>query len=100
MGRLWGSLIVTPLVALPALCLAATGDIGNTPFWVELRPRYNHIEESNRAEITEGGTLRLLAGWRSAPWNGLRFTAEGIVAAHWGPNRFNDGGEPFATSRY
>lgn len=100
MGRLWCPRIVTPLVTLPALCAAAPDDIGSNSSWLELRPRYDHIEESNRPEIAEGGTLRFLAGWRSAPWHGLRLTAEGIVAGHWGPKRFNDGGEPFATSAY
>jgi hypothetical protein len=100
MGRLWGSTIVTPLLALPALCMAAPDDIGNSPFWVEFRPRYNHIEESDRPEVTRGGTFRLLAGWRSAPWRGLRFTAEAIVANHWGPKEFNDDAALFATSPY
>ena len=100
MGRLWGSLIVTPLFALPAVCAAAPDDIGNTPFWVEFRPRYNHIEESDKPETTRGGTFRLLAGWRSAPWYSMRFTAEAIVANHWGPKEFNDDGALFASSPY
>lgn len=100
MGRLWGSLIVTPLVALPIWCKAAAEDIGNNLFWVELRPRYNYIEESDRPLTTEGGTLRLIAGWRSGPWHGLQLTAEGIAAAHWGPKRFNDDGGNFASSPY
>jgi len=100
MGRLWGSWIVAPLVALPAPCSAALEDIGNSLFWVEFRPRYNHIEESDKPLTTRGGTARLIAGWRSGPWNGFKVTLEGIVAAHWGPKEFNDQGALFATSPY
>jgi hypothetical protein len=59
-------------------------------FTLELRPRYNHITESNRPLTTEGGTVRAAAGWRSAPYRGLRFTLEAIHANHWGPKRFDD----------
>src|SRR6186713_1617541 len=100
MGRVWGSLIVTSLVALPIACRAAPEDIGNNLFWLEFRPRYNYIEESDRPLTTEGGTLRLIAGWRSGPWHAMQLTAEGIVAAHWGPKRFNDDGGNFAGSPY
>jgi hypothetical protein len=91
---------LTPLVALPILCQAAPDDIGNGLFWLDLRPRYNHIEESDRQAITRGGTVRLVAGWKSGPWHSMRFTAEGILANHWGPKEFNDGGYDFATSPY
>lgn len=57
---------------------------------LELRPRYNHIEESNKPERTEGGTVRVAGGWRSAPYRGLRLTLEAIHTNHFGPKRFND----------
>ena len=59
-------------------------------FTLELRPRYNRIEESNHPRTTEGGTLRAAAGWRSAPYRGLRFTVEAIHADHLGRKNFND----------
>ncbi|MBC8021949.1 MAG: alginate export family protein [Burkholderiales bacterium] len=68
-------------------------------FTLELRPRYNRIDESNKPERSEGGTVRLAAGFRSAPIDGVRITLEGIHANHLG-GRFNDDGALFATSPY
>ena len=67
---------------------------------LELRPRYNRIDESNKPERTEGYTYRAVAGWRPAPWNGLRLTAEAIHTGHIGPKEFNDDGALFSTSPY
>ncbi len=69
-------------------------------FMLELRPRYNRIEESSYPEISEGGTLRATAGWRTAPYQGLRFTLEGIYADHLGAKRFNDDAAFINTSPY
>jgi len=80
MVRVPGWLIVASLAAAATPGARAGDDIGN--FWLELRPRYNYIEESDRPLKAEGGTVRLAAGWRSAPWNGLRVLAEAIHADH------------------
>ena len=87
MSRLWSGLIVAPLVALPTLSPAQ--DLGGN-FWLELRPRWNHIEEADKAETTRGGTVRIVGGWRSAPWMGFRATVEGIHTDSWGGKHFND----------
>ena len=111
MGRMTGCMILAPLAALPILCTAGENDIGNSSFGLdealargrftlELRPRYNDISESDKRLRTEGGTLRAIAGWRSAPWYGLRFVLEAIHADHIGAKRFNDNGADFATSPY
>jgi hypothetical protein len=68
-------------------------------FTLELRPRYNRIDESDKPERTEGGTVRVVAGLRTAPLQGLRFVIEGIHANHLG-GEFNDNGALFATSPY
>jgi hypothetical protein len=69
-------------------------------FTLELRPRYNRIDETDHAKRTEGGTVRALAGWRSAPWRGLRLTVEAIHADHIGRKNFNDDPALLATSAY
>ena len=69
-------------------------------FTLELRPRYNRIEESNYPETTRGGTLRATAGWRSAPYHGLRFVIEAIHADHLGRKSFNDDPAILATSPF
>ena len=68
-------------------------------FTLELRPRYNRIDESDKPLRTEGGTVRVVAGLRTAPVDGVRFVAEGIHANHLG-GEFNDNGALFATSPY
>jgi len=69
-------------------------------FTFELRPRYNHIEESDKPEVTTGGTVRILAGYASAPIEAMmRIVLEGIHADHIDPH-FNDDGNNFASSPY
>ena len=67
---------------------------------LELRPRYNRIDESDRPLLTEGVTYRAIAGWQSAPWYGLRFRLEAIHTGHLGAKRFNDDAARFFTSPY
>jgi hypothetical protein len=111
MGRGTSWLIVAPLLALPAAGAVAADDIGNESggiaqalalgrFHAEIRPRYNRIDEDEKPLRAEGFNLRLLAGWRSAPWRGLRFTVEGIHAGALGDKDFNDDPAVLATSPY
>ena len=69
-------------------------------FTLELRPRYNRIDESDYAERAEGGTVRAIAGWRSAPLHGLRLTLEAIHTDHIGSKNFNDDPALLGTSPY
>ena len=82
--------IVASLGALPPA--AAAQDFAGGQFWLELRPRWNRIVESDKPEVAQGGTVRAIAGWRSGRWNGLRATLEGIHADHWGRSDFNENG--------
>ena len=100
MGRMTGGWIVAFLAGITTLPAPASGDIGSALAWAELRPRYNHIEESDKPETTSGGTLRAVAGVRMGPWHGVLFTLEAIHADHWGRKRFNDDPAQFATSPY
>ena len=68
-------------------------------FTLELRPRYNRIDESDKALRTEAGTVRLVAGFRTAPVDGVRVVVEAIHANHLG-GELNDNGALFATSPY
>ncbi|QJR09152.1 hypothetical protein DSM104443_00188 [Usitatibacter rugosus] len=67
---------------------------------VELRPRYNRIEESDKPLTSEGFTYRAIFGWASAPWQDLRLTAELINTGHIGPKKYNDDGALIRTSPY
>ena len=99
------------LAALAPGPCSADGDGAEEPFGIEqalahgrfsleLRPRYNRIDESDKVERAEGVTVRAVAGWRSAPFHGLRLTLEGIHTDHLGPKHFNDDSALFATSPY
>ena len=90
--------IVASLGALPPV--AAAQDFAGGQFWLELRPRWNRIEESDKPEVAQGGTVRAIAGWRSGRWNGLRATLEGIHADHWGRSDFNENGADIPISPY
>jgi hypothetical protein len=111
MGLNWRCLIVAPLMALASHSSIAQDDIGNKSpgledaiaagrFSLELRPRYNHIDETDKPLRTEGGTFRGVAGWRSGPFLGWRAGIEGIYAEHFGAKHFNDNSALLATSPY
>ncbi len=67
---------------------------------MELRPRYNHIEESNYDLATDGFTARVRLGWVTAPYHGFRATVEGINTSHPGYAHFNDDPSLIASSPY
>jgi hypothetical protein len=111
MGRCAEAWIVALVAALPAFAVGATDDIGNNPFRLEdalangrfsleLRPRYNRIDETDKPKLTEGGTVRGVLGWRSAPFEGLRLTVEAIHTDNLGRKRFNDNSAEISTSPY
>ncbi|HEX7402720.1 MAG TPA: alginate export family protein, partial [Usitatibacter sp.] len=90
---------------------AARGEDADSPFGIaeslaqgrftlELRPRFNRIEESNYPERTQVGTVRAIAGWRSAPFHDWRLTLEGIHTDHFGSGSYNDNGALLATSPF
>src|SRR5438128_607971 len=80
MGRLKTFVIVSLAAGGPALAAMAQDDIRNVGpgrLTLELRPRWNRIDESDKPLRAEGYTLRALLGWRSQPWHDLRLTVEG-----------------------
>jgi hypothetical protein len=111
MGRWKRCCIVSLLGAFSAARALADDSLAEAPFGLadaiahgrltlELRPRYNRIDETDKPDRTEGVTTRAIIGWRTAPWNGLRATLEAIDADHIGSKRFNDDGAQFASSPY
>src|SRR5438128_564797 len=91
--RSHGGILACAILAFASFspsCPAAEGEgglqeaVANGRFNLELRPRYNRLEESDTENPSRGYTYRAVAGWRSAPWLGLRLTVEGIHADHIG----------------
>ena len=68
-------------------------------FTLELRPRWNRIEESDKEELTRGGTVRAVVGWVSGEWHDWRATLQAIHADTFAKH-FNDDGAQFASSPY
>lgn len=67
---------------------------------IELRPRYNRLEEADYPETGEGGTMRTVLGWVTAPFYGLRVRLEAINTSHIGAKQFNDDPSQISTSPY
>ena len=84
----------------PDASFSIADSLAHGRFTLELRPRYNRIEESNYPQLARGGTVRALAGWRSAPWSGLRLTIEAIHTDHIGRQSFNDSSALRASSPF
>lgn len=68
-------------------------------FTLELRPRYNRIDESGKPLRAEGFTGRAILGWRSAPFAGFRLTLQAIHTGQW-RKEFNDDPARRAASPY
>ncbi|MBL8516770.1 MAG: alginate export family protein [Betaproteobacteria bacterium] len=62
----------------------------NGRFEAQVRPRLNRIHEARKPERADAVTARVIAGWKSAPFHGLRLAAELIHSDRIGPRRFND----------
>jgi hypothetical protein len=110
MARWVNGVILALLPLATAWGQAVNPDPGDNPFrledaiaagrfTLELRPRYNHIDESDKPEVTRGGTVRAVAGWRSAPFEGLRAVVEGIHTDTFAKS-FNDDPSQIAGSPY
>lgn len=80
----------------PGIADAITG--GRPVF--ELRPRYNRLDESNSPQLGEGGTMRTVLGWVTAPYYGIRVRVEAMNASHLGSKQFNDDPSQIGTSPY
>jgi hypothetical protein len=57
---------------------------------LNLRPRYEFVEQAGRPEDGQALTMRTLAGWRTKPWKDLGVTAEMIVVSR-ASDDYNDG---------
>jgi Alginate export len=67
---------------------------------IELRPRYNYLDEADYPEDARGGTMRTVLGWVTAPWYGIRVRVEVMNASHLGSKQFNDDPAQINTSPY
>lgn len=94
MGRLETCAILSLAAAAAAMPAMAGDDIRNMAlgrFSVELRPRYNHIEESDKPRSSAGFTQRTLVAWSgiAAALPQVRLTAELVHAGPFARKDFN-----------
>jgi hypothetical protein len=57
---------------------------------LQLRPRWEYVEQEGKPEDANALTMRTLLGWRTKPWHGLSVTVEGINVGHLGSQDYND----------
>jgi hypothetical protein len=92
--------LVTIVVSLPTLAAdtptgaspapsAAEAIKSGTPI-LNLRPRYEHVDQFGRQDEGNAATMRTLAGWRTGTWEGLSATVELIDVGRL-HNDYNDG---------
>lgn len=67
---------------------------------LNLRPRFEYVDQENKPENANAFTLRTLIGWRTKPWHGLSVTAEAINVTHIGEQNYNDLPANAAASEY
>jgi hypothetical protein len=107
------ALLVTTLVSLgvampEALCAdeppAEAATLGEAltggKLLLNLRPRYEYVDQENKPKDANGFTMRTLFGWRTKPWQGFSVTVEGINVGHTGNRQYNDQPSQAAASRY
>jgi hypothetical protein len=56
---------------------------------VELRPRYEHVEQDGRPNDGEAATLRTRLGWQTTKWNGLQALIEIEDVRGLGPKNYD-----------
>ena len=57
---------------------------------LNLRPRYEHVEQDGKPENANAITNRTLLGWRTKTFHGFSVTAEGINVTHFDQQYYND----------
>ena len=65
---------------------------------LNVRPRFEQVQQDGKREDAEAFTNRLLAGWRTLPYHGFSVTAEMINVFRIGDQHYND--TPVASPRY
>jgi hypothetical protein len=66
---------------------------------LNLRPRYEYVDQATKVENAKALTLRTLVGWETKPYYGVGITVQGINVAHL-TDDFNDDPSKAAGSPY
>ena len=66
---------------------------------LNLRPRYEYVDQATKPENADAFTLRSLVGWETKPYKGFGVTVQAINVAHFN-NDFNDDPSKAAVSKF
>jgi hypothetical protein len=101
MNKTIGLLSVAVLTGLGAMQTAAGADpapadaaslgeaLTGGKLLLNLRPRYEHVEQDGKPNNADAYTMRTLLGYRTGTWKGLSATFEGINVGHLGTMDYN-----------
>ena len=67
---------------------------------LNLRPRYELVDQDGKAEDAKAFTLRSLIGWETKPWHSFSLTAQAINVSRIGSLDYNDDATRAAASRF
>ncbi len=61
---------------------------------LNIRPRYEFVDQDGRTEDAKAFTVRSLLGWETKPWHSLSVTAQAIDVTRIGSKHYNDDATP------
>ena len=74
----------------PAEAESLTQAVTGGRLLLNLRPRFEQVQQDGKREDAEAFTNRLLAGWQTLPFHGFSLTAEVINVSRLGEQNYND----------
>jgi hypothetical protein len=76
-----------------------TDAIGGGKLLLELRPRYEYVDQANKPDTANAFTLRTLLGWQTKPWHGFVGLVQFLNVANLDGDEYNPN-PAVTTSRY
>lgn len=84
----------------PAQAASLAEAIKGGKFLLNLRPRYELVDQDGKPEDAKAFTLRSLVGWETKPWHSFSLTAQAINVSRLGSLDYNDDATKAAASRF
>ena len=84
----------------PAQAASLADAITGGKLLLNLRPRYELVDQDGKPEDAKAFTLRSLVGWETKPWHSFSLTAQAINVSRLGSLDYNDDATKAAASRF
>jgi hypothetical protein len=106
--RIVGAVLAMSGLFVPALVAAAetqqatsaTEALIGGKLLLNLRPRYEFVDQDGKPEDAKAFTVRSLIGWETKPWHSFSLTAQAINVSRIGSKDYNDQAAQAAASRF